>query len=183
VTLACAGGAWQCTFPPGVCNGGGCASTAEICDALDNNCDGRINENVPSYGKPCASDDGLAAPGHGRCRTTGSFVCSGPSQTVCSAVAAACSSLPGGCEEKCDGIDNDCDGLTDEPFTSKGTNSAYFVKPAVTQTSPGLWEYTYDELAGWTELPGYATDTSSAPPDSVRQDRFCARRPPHPLVR
>ena len=74
----CLSGAYQCTFPAGVCSGpGGCAGTAEICDALDNNCDGRLNENVPNFGQPCASDDGLPAPGHGLCRTTGTCVCTG----------------------------------------------------------------------------------------------------------
>jgi hypothetical protein len=149
VAVACTGGAWRCTFPAGVCNApGGCAATTEICDGsgtnLDNNCNGLLNENVPNFGRACNSDEGLAPPGHGACRTTGVFVCNGANTTVCSATPADCSTLPGGCTERCDGIDNDCDGSVDEPFSRKGTNVANFVRPAVTQIATSLWIYSYE---------------------------------------
>jgi hypothetical protein len=147
VSVACVGGAWQCTFPAGVCTGAGCAATPEICDGgppLDNDCDGLVNENVPLWGKPCASDDGLPAPGHGLCRTTGNYVCNGSSAVACSAMKADCSVLPGGCTELCDGLDNDCDGSTDEPYTSKGTTATYFVKPTVTKIAASLWITSYE---------------------------------------
>ena len=80
VQVNCVSGGWTCTFPAGVCPGG-CSSNDEICDNLDNDCDGITNGNVANWGKPCASDDGLAPPGHGACRTTGTFVCNGTSAT------------------------------------------------------------------------------------------------------
>lgn len=144
VGLACVNGAWQCTFPAGVCSTGNCATATEICDTLDNNCNGQLNENVPNYGQGCASDDGLPFPGHGLCRTTGVFVCNGPVATICSAIPASCASLPGGCAEICDGTDNDCDGLIDEPFSNKGSNAGFFQKPAVTRLSSALWMYSYE---------------------------------------
>jgi len=149
VTVACMAGAWKCTFPANVCPGG-CSANDEICDALDNDCDGFLNENVANFGKPCASDDGLPPPGHGACRTTGTFVCNGQNATVCTAMKADCANLPGGCTELCDGVDNDCDGIVDETFNNKGANAANFVKPIVTKiqaaagANPNIWTYTYE---------------------------------------
>jgi hypothetical protein len=143
-TVTCQNGAWQCSFPGGVCNNGGCASTPEICDTLDNNCNGLLNETTPNYGKPCSSDDGLPPPGHGACRTAGTYMCNGPNAVACSAMPADCATLPGGCTETCDGVDNDCDGLIDETFNNKGPNAANFVRPAVTRIAASTWIYTYE---------------------------------------
>ncbi len=143
VQVACMNGAWVCTFPAGVCPGG-CSASDEICDTLDNDCDGILNENVGNFGLACASDDGLPPPGHGACRTTGTFQCNGPNATACTAMKADCAGLPGGCTELCDGVDNDCDGLVDETFNAPGTNAANYVKPAVTRLATNLWTYTYE---------------------------------------
>ncbi len=145
VQVTCSAGAWTCTFPAGVCPGG-CSSNDEICDALDNDCDGIVNENVANWGKPCASDDGLPPPGHGACKTVGTYACNGPNATTCTAMKASCAGLPGGCTEVCDGVDNDCDGAVDEAFNAKGADAANFVKPVVTRltTGPNLWIHSYE---------------------------------------
>ena len=144
VSLTCQNGAWKCSFPAGVCAGSnGCSPDDEICDALDNDCDGVLNENVSNYGRPCASDDGKPAPGDGACRTTGTFDCNGPSATKCNAVKADCSTLPGGCTELCDGIDNDCDGAVDETtFEEQIDNN--FVRPSVVKIAASLWMFKYE---------------------------------------
>ena len=164
VTVACTGGQWRCTFPAGVCSPT-CKDAAEVCDGLDNNCNGVLNENVPNYGKPCASDDAHPSSGDGACRTTGTYVCNGGTALRCSATKADCASLPGGCEERCDGIDNDCDGATDEPYSSKGTSAAYFVKPAVTKVSSGAYMYSYEA----------SRPTASAVSPGNGSGYFCAR--------
>jgi hypothetical protein len=142
VSVACVSGALACTFPAGVCPGG-CSANDEICDTLDNDCDGAVNENVGNWSDPCASDDGLPVS-HGPCRTFGTYVCSGPATTACSAVAASCATLPGGCDEQCDGVDNDCDGSIDEAFVAKGANATFFVKPTVTKVSATRWIFSYE---------------------------------------
>jgi hypothetical protein len=139
VTVACQSGSWKCTFPAGVCNPT-CAGATEVCDTLDNNCNGLTNENVSNYGKPCASDDGLPPPGDGACRTTGTYVCNGANATKCSAVKDLTKAGP----ELCDSIDNDCDGLVDEPFSNKGSNATFYVKPVVTKTAASLWIYSFE---------------------------------------
>ena len=96
VSVACQNGAFRCTFPAGYCSGGNppsCTTTQDVCDGLDNNCNGNTDDNfkppVLNQGylsQPCASDDGLPPPGHGACRTLGTFVCNGPNATRCTAV-------------------------------------------------------------------------------------------------
>ena len=143
VGVACVGGLWSCTFPAGVCSGG-CSPDDEICDGLDNDCDGALNENVANYNKPCASDDGLPPPGHGACKTNGVYVCNGANATTCSGVKADCLTLPGMCVEVCDAVDNDCDGLVDEPFDNKGMNAQFFVKPVATKIANNQWIMSHE---------------------------------------
>ncbi len=74
----------------------------EVCDSIDNNCDGYTDETFPNLGKSCY--DGV-----GECKEEGKVVCK-DEVAVCTASAGK------PLEEVCDGKDNDCDGKTDETY-------------------------------------------------------------------
>ncbi len=83
--------------------------TPELCDGIDNNCDGQIDENVTNTYYADADDDGFGDP------ATGVAACEAPdgyvaTNTDCDDNEA--NAWPGN-PEVCDGIDNDCDTVID----------------------------------------------------------------------
>ena len=88
----CAGGSW------GACVGD-VVPDVEMCDGLDNDCDGQSDEGNPDGG--------------GSCNTGLLGVCAAGSE-ICQSGALACQQLVQASSEMCDGLDNDCDGQSDE---------------------------------------------------------------------
>ena len=84
------------------------SGSAEICDGIDNDCDGDVDEGFSNLGQTCTE-------GQGACEASGTYVCSTDgSATECNAPTIPPSS------EACDGVDNDCDGDVDEDYTDLG---------------------------------------------------------------
>jgi len=108
----------------------------EVCDSIDNDCDGSIDEGLTTTYFPDADGDGYGDS------SGGTDECSAPSgyTTDSSDCNDANASINPAASEVCDGVDNDCDGYID----------------AADSSVTGLTTYYAD-----TDFDGYGDPTSS----------------------
>ena len=90
--LVCSpGGGVVCAAEPGL-------PLPEVCNGLDDDCDGTTDEDIAS--EPCY---------------VGIGICARQGMIVCANSALSCDAVPGEPQlEACNGLDDDCDGVTDE---------------------------------------------------------------------
>ena len=111
----CATGTWEC-HPEGV--GLVCANetgegTAEVCDGVDNDCDGSADNGISYGGIPV----GQPCLGEGQC-AVGFVECNDDKVATCSSNPDG--SSPEDVPETCNSKDDDCDGVTDDGLFWEG---------------------------------------------------------------
>ncbi len=89
---------YACTLVPGA---------TEVCNLVDDDCDGMVDEGDPGGGGACGSDVGACVAG----------------VEACVGGRVQCMGAVGASAEVCNMADDDCDGMTDEGFISDDINN------------------------------------------------------------
>ncbi len=148
-TQTCTGGAW------GSCEGD-VGPMGEVCDGLDNDCDGSADDAGDLTPPACPLQLGVCAGKHRTCGGVAGWI-------ACSGIASYGGDYQAS-ETICDGLDNDCDGVTDEGCdcvdgTTQACGSDVGACMAGTQTcTAGAWGACAGEIAPAGETCNGADD-------------------------
>ena len=105
---ACRAGIYACQGGAAICEPIDRAGSDEICNGVDDDCDGSTDESFPTMGEGCDTElPGICAAGTRQCEDAGD----GTVAVLCVPGVAPNPERP---EVLCDGVDEDCDGETDE---------------------------------------------------------------------
>ena len=86
---------------------GACLGPDELCNGLDDDCDGQVDEDFEGLGVPCDGPDS-------------DFCENGLVTCTADGTASSCDEGPAGIEEVCNDIDDDCNGIIDDVADEKG---------------------------------------------------------------
>ncbi len=164
---ACDGGDTDlCNEGSFVCNVGGTATVCsdqsgnnnEICNGVDDDCDGTTDEGFANLGQPCdGGDTDLCAEGV--------RVCNGPG------TGTTCNDPVGDNDvERCNNADDDCDGATDEDFPTlgqacDGSDTDQCIEGTVVCAPGGLGTVCTDTTGSTTEICNGLDDDCDLTPD------------------
>jgi hypothetical protein len=114
-------------------------ASVEVCDGLDNNCDGQV-------------DEGLGTT------TCGLGVCGHIIDNCVNGETQICNPFEGASAEVCDVLDNDCDGQVDESLTFDSDSDGYSSPDSCSGTRNDCNDNNAAINPGTFEIPGNSVD-------------------------
>ncbi|TNE43121.1 MAG: hypothetical protein EP343_34510 [Deltaproteobacteria bacterium] len=133
-----------------VCDAQAKPPSKELCDGLDNDCNGKVDDNLTP--EPCGKQDGVCKGSYKKCGGVSGWISCGPGDYLTHASTY---------EEKetnCDGLDNDCDGTTDANLTQScyggdpGTEGKGLCKAGTQTCTAGKWGACQGEVKPSAEV-------------------------------